>query len=387
MRFSVLVLDSVGIGALSDAAEFGDEGSHTLKSCFSSGELVIPHLISLGMGCIEGNEFLPAVSSPLAAYGRMEEKSRGKDTTVGHWELAGLISPKPLPTYPNGFPAELMQRFSEKVGRGWLCNRPASGTEVIRRYGEEHQETGKLIVYTSGDSVFQIAAHEETVPLEELYRICRIAREMLTGEHAVGRVIARPFRTDEAGEYYRTANRRDFSLEPWGLTLPEFLSSQGKKVVGVGKIQDIFASRGIGESYHTDSNAHGLQTTVSLLKEDWEGLLFVNLVDFDSKFGHRNDAVGYARALSELDSALPAVMEAMKEDDVLILCADHGCDPCTPSTDHSREYVPLLVYGKGVSPCALGTRSSFCDLAATVAWNLVGENPFPGTPFWGRRAQ
>jgi len=382
-RAIVIVLDSFGIGALPDAASFGDEGTNTLKSCFSTGELHLPNLCQMGLGNVEGLSFLGKSSRPTAAFGRMAEKSRGKDTTVGHWELAGLISSRPLPTYPCGFPEEVMAEFSRRCQRGWLCNLPFSGTEVIEKYGKEHLETGKLIVYTSADSVFQIAAHEQKVPLEELYRICRIARDLLQGEHGVGRVIARPFVTGEKG-FVRTTNRHDYSIAPPGRTVLDAISEKGLEVISVGKIVDIFASRGITRSFRTKSNAHGIQETLARMEEDFSGLLFVNLVDFDSQYGHRNDAVGYARALSAFDAALPQILSRMRPEDLLVITADHGCDPGDASTDHTREYVPLLAYGNFVVPQNLGDRESFTDLAESLAvWFGLSES-FSGKSFLSR---
>lgn len=365
-RVFLIVLDSVGAGNAHDAAAFGDAGAHTLKTISRSAAFSIPNLCRLGLGNIEGLEFLGATASPTGAYGRMIERSMGKDTTIGHWELAGVISQKPLPTYPGGFPKELLEEFSRLCGRGVLCNLPYSGTDVIRDYGEEHLKTGKLIVYTSADSVFQIAAHEELVPPEELYEICRKARALLSGEHAVGRVIARPFVGNGAGDFKRTANRRDFSLEPYGITMPDVLKAAGRDVISVGKIYDIFAGRGFTESNMTHGNAEGMQVAQGMLERDFYGLCFINLVDFDMLYGHRNDVDGYARALSEFDEWLPSFLEKLGEDDLLIITADHGCDPGDVSTDHTREQVPLLVYGKRIAPVALGTRASFSDVAATV---------------------
>ena len=366
-RVFLFVLDSFGIGAAPDAAAFGDAGANTLASLAGTGVLSVPHLLEAGLGNIDGVSCLERTAHPTFAHGRMEEVSRGKDTTVGHWEIAGLVSERPMPTYPDGFPQEVLSAFEEAIGRGVLCNKPYSGTQVIADYGEEHLKTGKPIVYTSADSVFQIAAHEETVPLETLYEWCRTARRILTGEHAVGRVIARPF-VGGAGAFVRTANRRDFSLEPPAPTLLDALTAAGKQVISVGKISDIFAGRGIGESHPTHSNAEGIEKALALAERDFEGLCFVNLVDFDMKFGHRRDPVGYARALNELDARLPDLVAAMREDDLLILTADHGCDPTfAATTDHTREYVPLLVYGKRVSPDNLGTLRGFYHVAQRVA--------------------
>lgn len=365
-RVFLIVLDSVGIGEAADASRFGDEGAHTLKSICRSPSFEIPNLLSAGLGNISGMEFLGETETPMAAYARLEERSAGKDTTIGHWEIAGLLCENPLPTYPNGFPKELLAEFSRLTGRGVLCNKPYSGTEVILDYGDEHVRTGDLIVYTSADSVFQIAAHEEIVPLETLYEYCRIARELLTGEHGVGRVIARPFWGKSKG-YRRTANRKDFSLEPTGITLLDALSSHGHDVISIGKIRDIFAGRGITESYSTHSNGEGMNILTEMQKHPFHGLCFANLVDFDMLYGHRNDIYGYADALSAFDAWLPTFLDGMGEEDLLIVTADHGCDPGDESTDHTRENVPLLIFGKDVHPVDLGVRHSFSDIAATVA--------------------
>lgn len=365
-RVFLIVLDSFGIGALPDAEDFGDANTHTLYSCYKTGMLRIPNMLKLGLGNIEGTSEIDAKElSPLAACGRMAEKSKGKDTTIGHWEMAGIISPKPFPTYPNGFPKEIIDEFARKTGRTILCNRPYSGTEVIQAYGDEQVRTRGLIVYTSADSVFQVAAHEDVVPVEELYEYCRIARQMLQGEHAVGRVIARPF-VGSDGVYQRTANRHDFSLEPTNETMLDVLSEEGKDVIAVGKITDIFARHGMTESIFTHSNAEGMEVTMQQAKRDFDGLCFVNLVDFDMIYGHRNNAPGYAQALNEFDLWLGDFLGTLREDDMLMITADHGCDPGDISTDHTREYVPLLVYGKKIRPEALGTRSSFADVAATI---------------------
>ena len=374
-RAFVIVLDSFGIGELPDAKLFGDEGSNTLKSISRSPEFSIPNLLRLGLGNIAGLEFLPQEKKPLAAFGKMAEKSKGKDTTVGHWELCGVISEKPLPTYPNGFPPEVIEEFEKRVGRKVLCNKPFSGTEVIALYGEEHVKTGALIVYTSADSVFQIAAHEDVVPLAELYRYCEIARELLQGEHGVGRVIARPFITGKNG-FERTANRHDYSLAPSQKTLLDFAKEKGFDVISIGKIEDIFASRGITEGHRTASNRNGMEICLETADRDFEGICFLNLVDFDAKYGHRNDVDGYAAALSDFDSFLPALLEKMREEDLLIITADHGCDPGTPSTDHSREYVPVLVYGKGLAGKELGVSESFAAVAQTVSDYLGLEEKF-----------
>ena len=365
-RLFLIVLDSVGIGALPDAAAFGDTGADTMHRISESENFRVPNLLSLGLGNIEGLSYLGKAENPRASYGRCAEKSMGKDTTVGHWEIAGLISEKPLPTYPEGFPDDVISAFSNAVGRGVLCNKPYSGTDVIRDYGEEHLATGDLIVYTSGDSVFQIAAHEDIVPTETLYEYCKIARNILCGEHSVGRVIARPF-AGEAGDFYRAAGRRDFSLEPYGETLLDALSCAGLDVISVGKISDIFAGRGITEAVHSHGNEECMAASLELAERDFHGLCFINLVDFDMKYGHRSDVAGYAAALSRFDAWLPEFTSKLGEGDVLIITADHGCDPGDESTDHTREYTPLLVMGDGIKSTDLGTRASFADIAATAA--------------------
>lgn len=367
-RVFLIVLDSLGIGNAPDAAAFGDAGANTLARiakghCFKN-------LSALGLGNIDGVSAVPSVTSPLAAHGRLVEKSLGKDTTIGHWELMGIVSENPLPTYPEGFPKEVLDALTQATGRGVLCNLPYSGTDVIRDYGEKHLASGDLIVYTSADSVLQIAAHEDTVPLETLYDYCRKARKLLTGEHAVGRVIARPF-VGTPGNFTRTANRRDFSLEPYGETLLDLLTEEGKSVISVGKISDIFAGRGITESHPTHGNAEGMEVTLRMTEKDFSGLCFINLVDFDMLYGHRQDTEGYARALEDFDAFLPTLLSRLGEEDALIITADHGCDPGDDSTDHTRECVPLLIYGKGIAPKSLGTVEGFSAVGCTVA-ELLG---------------
>ena len=380
-RIFLIVLDSFGIGALPDAADFGDTGANTLASCAASDKLHIPNLTAAGLGNIDGVTCIPKTDTPTGAYGRMAERSRGKDTTIGHWELAGIISDDPLPTYPQGFPEEVLKPFREQTGRGILANAPWSGTEVIEKYGAEHMKTGDLIVYTSADSVFQIAAHEDVVPPEQLYKYCRIARKILQGKHGVGRVIARPF-IGTPGNFKRTANRHDFSLEPPAQTLPDAVKASGKDCIGVGKIHDIFAGRGLTEYVYNKSNADGLAHTTHFAAQDFEGLCFVNLVDFDMVYGHRRDIDGYAAALSEFDRWLGDFLPTLGDEDVLFITADHGCDPgYTATTDHTREYVPVLVLGKGVKPGNLGTRQTFADLAATVADLLDVDLDTPGKSF------
>ena len=371
-RVFLIVLDSVGAGAMPDAALFGDEGAHTLKSCYQTGKLHIPTLKRLGLGNITGLEFLGGEQSPLAAYGRMLERSNGKDTTTGHWEIAGLISDTPMPTYPNGFPQDIIAQFEKLTGRGVLCNKPYSGTEVIRDYGDEHVKTGNLIVYTSADSVFQIAAHEDIVPIGTLYDYCRMARKLLCGEHAVGRVIARPF-VGQNGAYTRTANRHDFSLQPPKDTMLDALKAAGKAVIAIGKITDIFAGHGVTETILTHGNDEGMRATLDAENRDFEGLCFTNLVDFDMIYGHRNNAVGYTEALNAFDRWLGGFLQQLQAEDLLIITADHGCDPGDVSTDHTREYVPLLLYGNGIKPHDQGTRTTFADVAATVCAYLNVE--------------
>ncbi|MBQ8145466.1 MAG: phosphopentomutase [Clostridia bacterium] len=371
-RVFLIVLDSFGIGCLPDADKFGDMGANTLKSLTKSSRLNIPSLIKCGLGNIDGVDCIEKTSAPVAVFGRCMEKSMGKDTTVGHWEIAGVTSQKPLPTYPKGFPKEVISKFEEACGRGVICNLPYSGTEVIKDYGDEHEKTGKLIVYTSADSVFQIAANEDIVPLDELYRYCRLAREMLKGEHGVGRVIARPF-IKRNGEYVRTANRRDFSLEPSEKTVLDELCQNGFDVISVGKINDIFAGRGITEHYATHSNSEGIEKAKELLDKDFCGLAFINLVDFDMLYGHRNDIDGYANALSYFDSHLPKIIGKLRDEDMLIITADHGCDPGDISTDHTREYIPLLIIKGGIKPKSLGTLDTYSVIAHTVA-DYLGIN-------------
>lgn len=367
-RVFLIVLDSFGIGELPDAANYGDTGSNTLAACFATGQLDVPNLQKLGLFNIDGVDVGNPCPQPVGSFGRMAERSAGKDTTTGHWELMGLISHKAMPTYPNGFPEEIIAQLSERTGHGILCNRPYSGTQVIQDYGEQHLQTGDLIVYTSADSVLQIAAHEEKVPLEELYRCCEIAREIMCGEHAVGRIIARPFVGEYAGSFTRTANRRDFSLVPPHDTLLDVLMRRGLQTIGVGKISDIFAGKGISKKVVTHSNEEGMQETLELCKTDFEGLCFVNLVEFDMLYGHRNDAIGYAQALVRFDRWLNSFLPALRDEDMLVITADHGCDPSTPSTDHSREYVPVLYYGKPVKAGVnLHTAPSFCALAEHIA--------------------
>ena len=379
-RIFLIVLDSFGIGQMPDAAAFGDVEVNTLAACASSRELHIPNMIAAGLGSIDGVTCLPK-AAPSGAVARLTEASMGKDTTIGHWEIAGIVSPDPLPTYPQGFPEEVLEPFRAATGRGVLANAPWSGTAVIEKYGQEHMRTGDLIVYTSADSVFQIAAHEDIVPPEQLYEYCRIARKILQGKHGVGRVIARPF-VGQPGSFKRTANRHDFSLEPPKQTLPEAVKAAGLASIGVGKIHDIFAGQGLTEHVYNKSNADGMAHTMRYAAQDFKGLCFVNLVDFDMQYGHRRDIDGYARALNEFDAWLPRLMEQLTDEDVVMITADHGCDPAyTATTDHTREYVPLMVLGKGIKSVNLGTRESFADIAATVAELLNVPLDTPGKSF------
>ncbi len=365
-RIFLIVLDSVGIGEMPDAADFGDEGSNTLRAASTSKYFSMPNMGKLGLFHIDGVKIGKPEALPLGAYARMAEASKGKDTTIGHWEIAGVISKQPLPTYPKGFPEEIIQEFSQVTGRGVLCNKPYSGTEVIKDYGRQHMESGDLIVYTSADSVFQVAAHEGIVPVDDLYGYCRLAREILTGRHGVGRVIARPFE-GEPGNFSRTVRRHDFSLAPPKDTMLDLLKGHGKEVLGVGKIYDIFAGRGLTDYVRTSGNADGIDKTLAYMEREFEGLCFVNLVDYDMLYGHRTDVEGYAKALTYFDGRLPEILHKMKDEDILMITADHGCDPSTPSTDHSREYTPLVMYGKNVPAGRnFGTRPTFADIGATA---------------------
>ncbi len=378
-RVFLIVLDSVGIGAMEDAHEFGDTGSNTLRSAHTSSFFHMPNMKKMGLFNIDGIDCEEGVANPLATYGRMKEASRGKDTTIGHWEIAGLISESPLPVYPEGFPEEIIQAFSEMTGRGVLCNAPYSGTEVIKKYGEEHMKTGDLIVYTSADSVFQIAAHEEVVPVETLYEYCKMARKLLIGKHGVGRVIARPF-IGEPGNFTRTTRRHDFSILPPGETMLDELKKAGKDVIGVGKIHDIFAGVSLTSFVYTAGNTDGIHKTLEYMDQEFDGLCFVNLVDFDSLYGHRNDIDGYAKALAEFDEALPQMVAKLRPDDVLMITADHGCDPgYTVTTDHTREYTPFLMYGDKIVPQNIGTRETFADIGATVLEYLGVSGNIAGT--------
>ena len=379
-RIFLIVLDSFGVGAEPDAADFGDVGANTLRSCASSKLFAMPNLIAAGFGDLDGVDFLPKSEHPTAAIARLQELSRGKDTTIGHWEISGIVSPQPLPTYPHGFPEEVLKPFREQTGRGVLCNLPYSGTEVIKDYGRQHIETGDLIVYTSADSVFQIAAHEDVVPPEQLYEYCRIARNILQGKHGVGRVIARPF----GGEYpyTRTPRRHDFSLEPPKQTLLDAVCAAGQDMIAVGKIHDIFAGRGMTEFSYSTSNADGMAQTLAAAQRGFTGLCFTNLVDFDMVYGHRRNIDGYASALREFDAWLPSLLAELRDDDLVMITADHGCDPgYLKHTDHTREYIPLVMFGKNIKPVNLGTRPGFCDIAATAAELLGVQLDTPGKSF------
>jgi phosphopentomutase len=381
-RVFLIVLDSFGIGAMPDSEKFGDVGVNTLAACSTSDKLHIPNMIAAGLGNIDGVSCLPKTDCPTGAFARLQEASMGKDTTIGHWEIAGIVSPEALPTYPNGFPEEVLHAFEMVTGRGVLCNLPYSGTDVIRDYGQQQLETGKWIVYTSADSVFQVAAHEEFIPLEELYDACHKARNILRGKHGVGRVIARPFVGDAENGFKRTSNRHDYSLEPPKMTMLDAIKAAGLDSIAVGKIHDIFAGYGDTEYVYNKSNANGMEHTTNFAKKDFEGLCFVNLVDFDMVYGHRRDIDGYANALTEFDAWLGGFLKELNEDDLVMITADHGCDPAyTATTDHTREYVPLLILGKKVKPVNLGTRSSFADIAATVTDILRVEYDAAGNSF------
>jgi phosphopentomutase len=381
-RVNIIVLDSVGIGALPDAADFGDEGAATLQNTAKAvGGLKLPNLESFGLGNIAEIEGVAKVDKSKAAFAKMAEESNGKDTTTGHWEIAGIISKDPFRTYPDGFPAEVMDQFHQAIGRESLANKPASGTVIIEELGEEHMKTGKPIVYTSADSVFQIAAHEDIISIPELYEMCEKAREILQGEHAVARVIARPF-VGEPGNFERTANRKDYSLTPPEKTVLNHLKDAGHKVMAVGKIENIYAGEGITDAVHTKSNMDGVDKTLDYLKNEKEGLIFTNLVDFDSKYGHRRNPQAYAEALESFDTRLPEIMEQLNKEDLLIIIADHGCDPTYKGTDHTREYVPLLVYGEQVTAgTELGVRETFSDIAATLSEVFGVEGTGNGTSF------
>lgn len=383
-RVFLFVLDSCGCGEAPDAHAFGDYNVNTLRSCATSDKLHVPNMVSYGLGNIDNVDYLGKAEHQKGACARLQEASMGKDTTIGHWEIAGIVSPNPLPTYPNGFPEEILKPFREATGRGVLANAPWSGTEVIAKYGEEHMKTGDLIVYTSADSVFQIAAHEDIVPPEQLYEYCRIARKLLVGKHGVGRVIARPFIGNPKDGFTRTSNRHDFSLEPPAETMLDAIKAAGLDMLAVGKIHDIFAGRGMTEFVYTKGNTDGLNKTLDYAARDFHGLCFINLVDFDMLYGHRRNIDGYAAALTEFDGFFGKFVESLGEDDIVMVTADHGCDPAyTKTTDHTREYVPLLIAGKKVKPVNLGTRTSFADIAATVTELLGVKFSTPGKSFAG----
>ena len=374
-----IVLDSFGVGEMSDAADFGDRGANTLRSCFNTGKLNVPNMQKLGLFNIDGVEVGEKSVSPMGAFMRISERSKGKDTTTGHWEMAGCVSEKPFPTFPDGFPPEVIGKFEQATGRKVLCNKPYSGTKVIADYGKEHVQTGALIVYTSADSVFQIAAHEDVVPVEKLYEYCRIAREILTGDYAVGRVIARPFEGEHP--YTRTPRRHDFSLEPPRDTALDILKANGKEVIGIGKIYDIFAGKGITKCDRQIGNNADMKITAKYQQQDWSGLCFTNLVDFDMQYGHRRDSEGYSAALNDFDGWLGGFMRDMNPDDVLIITADHGCDPCYSGTDHTREYIPVMIYGNEIRSVNLGTRNGFGDIGATVLELLNVSGKVDGESF------
>lgn len=383
-RVFLFVLDSCGCGEAPDAHAFGDYNVNTLRSCATSDKLHVPNMVSYGLGNIDTVDYLGKADPQKGACARLKEASMGKDTTIGHWEIAGIVSPNPLPTYPNGFPEEILKPFREATGRGVLANAPWSGTEVIAKYGEEHMKTGDLIVYTSADSVFQIAAHEDIVPPEQLYEYCRIARKLLVGKHGVGRVIARPFIGNPKDGFTRTSNRHDFSLEPPAETMLDAVKAAGLDMLAVGKIHDIFAGRGMTEFVYTKGNTDGMNKTLDYAARDFHGLCFINLVDFDMLYGHRRNIDGYAAALTEFDGFFGKFVESLGEDDIVMVTADHGCDPAyTKTTDHTREYVPLLIAGKKVKPVNLGTRTSFADIAATVTELLGVKFSTPGKSFAG----
>ena len=381
-RVFLIVLDSFGIGEMPDAKKYGDEGSNTLAAIVKSEKYDTPNLEKLGLFNIEGVNCKENVENPLGSFARLAESSNGKDTTTGHWEMAGIISEKPFPTFPDGFPEDFLEEYSKRVGRKILCNKPYSGTEVIKDYGKEHLETGALIVYTSADSVFQVAGHEDVISLEELYRCCEIAREMLQGDLGVGRVIARPF-VGKEGSFERTRNRHDYDLDPTGPIVMDDLVKNGFDSIGVGKIYDIFAGKSVEESYKMEDNIDGMNITLDLCDKDFNGLCFVNLVDFDMIYGHRNDVDGYANAASEFDKQLGQMMDKLREDDIVIITADHGCDPSTESTDHSREYVPMIIFGDKIkSGVDLKTRKTFADIGKTIADIFGIDSQIPGTSFY-----
>ena len=380
-RVFLIVLDSFGIGEMKDADLYGDKGCSTIRSVSKDKNFNLPNLKKMGLFNIDGLEYFDKEENPVASFARMKEISRGKDTTIGHWEISGIESKEPLPTYPNGFPSEIISEFEKKTGRKVVCNKPYSGTDVIRDYGQHHIDTGDLIVYTSADSVFQVAAHEDIVPVEKLYEYCQIARDILKGKHSVGRVIARPF-IGEYPDFKRTSNRHDFSLEPTGLTMLDQLKEAGFDVISVGKISDIFAGRGITKSQKTKNNQDGIEQTLKFEDENFEGLCFINLVDFDMVYGHRNDVEGYAKALSYFDSRLPEIISKLKDEDILMITADHGCDPGDVSTDHTREHTPLIIYGKNIkNGVNLKTRETFSDIGASILDYFKVNSKIKGSSF------
>lgn len=383
MRVFLIVLDSFGIGLAPDGKKFGDHKANTLESISKSSFFKADNLIAAGLGNITGVKGIKKVKKPHGAYGRLREISAGKDTTTGHWEIAGLVSASPMPVYPDGFPAEIIKEIESQTGRKVLCNKPYSGTDVIKDYGAEHKKTGSIIVYTSADSVLQIAADEAIIPPEELYSICRTVRKIMVDRHGVGRIIARPY-TEENGIYTRTSNRRDFSLEPPSDTLIDILKKASKDTIAIGKIGDIFAERGFSEIIHTKDNRDGMNITFSMLDKTFDGLCFVNLVEFDSAYGHRNDVDGYAKAIADFDAWLPTFTEKMQETDILMITADHGCDPGTVGTDHTREYTPVICIGKDIRPVNLGTKKCFGNIAVTIADIFGIENNLFGKSFYGK---
>lgn len=382
-RIIWIVIDSVGVGALPDAKSFGDEGVNTLGHIVKEfSDIKIPNMIKLGLGNIDGIDYINNIDSPIGSFGRCNEVSQGKDTTTGHWEMTGLLVDTPFKTFENGFPKEIIDEFERRTGRKVVANKPASGTAILDEFGEHQMKTGDVIVYTSADSVFQIAAHEDIIPLEELYEMCKTAREIMMGEYAVARVIARPYVGSCNGQFERTSNRRDYSLNPFDKTVLDNIKEKGLDVIGVGKIEDIFNGQGITEAIHTKDNMDGVDQTINYIKKENKGLIFTNLVDFDSKYGHRRNIKGYKEALEEFDARIPEIIEAMNDKDILIINADHGNDPAYKGTDHTREYIPLLVYGKDIKEgINLGTRNTFADIGATVADILNVSKTKNGTSF------
>lgn len=378
-----IIIDSVGIGALPDSKEFGDIDVNTLGNIVKEyKDIKIPNLIKLGISNIDGVDFLEKIESPMGIYGKCSEVSRGKDTTTGHWEMTGVLVETPFKTFENGFPREIIDEFEKRTGRKVVGNKPSSGTTILDEYGEHQMKTGDVIVYTSADSVFQIAAHEEIIQLDELYKMCEIAREIMMGDNAVARIIARPYVGTGTGKFERTSNRRDYSLNPFGPTVLDNIKESGLDVIAVGKIEDIFNGQGITEAIHTTDNMNGVDETINYIKKENSGLIFTNLVDFDSKYGHRRDALGYKKALEEFDERIPEILDALNDDDILIINADHGNDPTYKGTDHTREYIPVLVYGKSLKENVnLGIRNSFADIGATVTDILNVKMPKNGTSF------